>query len=133
MFNLSKRFIGLGVAATGIVAGSVLIVHRANADFTIAYCDGDQLAMNVYRSGDPEAPDSTLKLRLYDRSDNVVFLDTSAIREPNPEGYTYSNERGENQWALFVPNNTTSQCSLTRNGELFDSGTVVQREPSSGD
>lgn len=133
MFNSSKRLIGLGVAATGALVGSILFAQRAIADFTIAYCDGDQLAMNVYRSGDPEAPDSTLKLRLYDRSDNMVFLDTPAIREPNPEGYTYRNERGENQWALFVPNSTESQCSLTRDSELFDSGTVVQREPSSGD
>ncbi|HIK43730.1 MAG TPA: hypothetical protein IGR64_02465, partial [Leptolyngbyaceae cyanobacterium M65_K2018_010] len=59
-------------------------------------------------------------------------LNTEAKREPNPEGYNYSNIRGENQWTLFIPNNS-STCTLSRNGTVVDRGTVTMREPPSGD
>ncbi len=85
----------------------------------------------MYREGDPAAPDSELKIRIFWREKAIVFLDVPAIREPNPEGYTYSNQFGENQWTLFVPNSEASSCSLSRDGEVIDTGEVTQREPSS--
>jgi hypothetical protein len=87
----------------------------------------------IYRDGDPEQPNAALKMRIYYRPDGITFLNTEASREPNPEGYNYSNIQGERQWTLFMPNSETSQCVLSRNGEVVDRGTVVRREPSSGD
>lgn len=104
----------------------------AEAEFSIAYCDGSAYATNIYRAGDPEAPGSALTMRIYSRADRMVFLNTAANRAPNPEGYIYSNTRGERQWELFIPNNGNT-CTLSRNGEVVDRGTVTRREPSSGD
>ncbi len=114
----------------GLTISSLVVAERAHAEFTIAYCDAENTAINVFRDGDPESPNSELKIRLYDRSDAVVFLTSPAIREPNPEGYNYSNEFGNNQWTLFIPNNG-STCTLSRDGEVFDTGEVTMREPSS--
>ncbi|NJL47864.1 MAG: hypothetical protein HC929_10735 [Leptolyngbyaceae cyanobacterium SM2_5_2] len=108
------------------------MTHSAGADFTIAYCEGVAYASNVYRTGDPESPDSTLKIRIYSRTDRVTFLNTDVNRQPNPEGYNYRTLRGENQWELFMPNNS-STCTLSRDGTVVDRGTVRLREPSSGD
>jgi hypothetical protein len=118
--------------AMGALASLGLGSRPADADFSIAYCDGAAYATNIYRSGDPEAPGSTLTIRIYSRADRMVFLNTAANRAPNPEGYTYSNIRGERQWELFIPNNGDT-CTLSRNGEAVDRGTVTRREPPSGD
>ncbi|NEQ44706.1 MAG: hypothetical protein F6K00_14555 [Leptolyngbya sp. SIOISBB] len=114
----------------GLACSSLVVANRANAEFTIAYCDAENTAANVFRDGDPESPNSELKIRLYDRGDEVVFLTSPAIREPNPEGYNYSNEFGNNQWTLFIPNSGSS-CTLSRDGEVYDMGEATIREPSS--
>lgn len=131
-YQTSKPYVlasGLMAAALTALAG---IADPAGADFTIAYCDGAAYATNIYRTGDPESPDSTLNIRIYSRADRTTFLNTAAKREPNPEGYNYSNIRGERQWELFIPNNG-STCTLSRNGTVVDLGTVTLGEPSSGD
>ncbi|MEO1068489.1 MAG: hypothetical protein AAFW95_05130 [Cyanobacteria bacterium J06638_6] len=124
------RVVGIGLALGGIALAG-MAPERAKADFSIAYCDGEKTAVNVYRSGDPESPSSVLKMRLYSRADGVVFLDGEANREPNPEGYNYSNIRGANQWSLFIANSPESPCTLSRDGEVYDQGTVTMREPPS--
>ena len=121
-----KLAVVLGLACSGLIMTN----NRAKAEFIIAYCEGEETAINVFRTGDPESPNSELTIRLYDRSDDIVFLTSPAIREPNPEGYNYANEFGENQWTLFVPNNG-STCTLSRDGEVFDTGEITMREPSS--
>lgn len=123
---LSSAMVVGALASLGI--GS----RPAEAEFSIAYCDGAAYATNIYRTGDPEAPGSELTMRIYYRADRAVFLNTAANRAPNPEGYTYSNIRGENQWEVFIPNHSDT-CTLSRNGEVVDRGTVTMREPSSGD
>lgn len=114
----------------GLTFSGVIVAERASGEFTIAYCEGEETATHIFRDGDPESPDSELTIRKYDRSDAIVFLTSPAIREPNPEGYNYSNEFGNNQWTLFIPNNV-STCSLSRDGVVFDMGAVTMREPSS--
>lgn len=116
----------------GALASLGIGSRPAEAEFSIAYCDGSAYATNIYRAGDPEAPGSALTMRIYSRADRMVFLNTAANRAPNPEGYIYSNTRGERQWELFIPNNGNT-CTLSRNGEVVDRGTVTRREPSSGD
>lgn len=116
----------------GALASLGIGSRPAEAEFSIAYCDGAANAVNIYRAGDPEAPGSELTIRLYSRADRMVFLNTAANRAPNPEGYTYSNISGERQWELFIPNNGDT-CTLSRNGEVVDRGTVTMREPPSGD
>jgi hypothetical protein len=131
--QLAKPYVLGSALMAGALTGVTLMANPAEAEFSIAYCDGVAYAANVYRSGDPEAPGSALTIRLYSRADDVTFLNTEANREPNPEGYNYSNLRGENQWTLFVPNSESSQCTLSRNGTVVDRGTVTMRESSSGD
>lgn len=121
---------GWGLTAA-IVTGLGLVAEKVQAETTIAYCDTESFAINVYRTGAADTPDSELKIRIYYRTDEITFLDTPADRAPNPEGYDYTNQLGENDWKLFVPNSEASQCSLTRDGELMESGDVIQREPSS--
>jgi hypothetical protein len=118
--------------AMGALVGTAVAMQPAQAEFSIAYCDGAAYATNIYRSGDPEAAGSALTMRIYSRADRVTFLNTEANRAPNPEGYTYSNIHGERQWELFMPNNDNT-CTLSRNGTVVDRGTVTRREPSSGD
>jgi hypothetical protein len=130
-----SRWYSKVAAWSALALGGLAVVgvspKLAKADFTIAYCDGEKVATNIYRSGDPESPSSVLKMRLYSRADGVVFLNTDANREPNPEGYNYSNIRGENQWTLFIANSPDSPCTLSRDGEVYDQGTATMREPSS--
>ncbi|MBE9138742.1 hypothetical protein IQ254_16330 [Nodosilinea sp. LEGE 07088] len=126
-----SKAVACGALALGGIAFSAVAPGLVKADFTIAYCNGEKVATNIYRSGDPEAPSSALNMRLYARADRAVFLDTAANREPNPEGYNYSNIRGENQWTLFIANSPESPCTLLRNGEVYDQGTVTMREPPS--
>ncbi|MFH7242543.1 MAG: hypothetical protein ACHWZW_06790 [Spirulina sp.] len=125
--------VSLGIAvAAGTLASLSLIERPAQADFSIAYCDGDAYAINIYYPGDPESG-SPLTMRLYYRADRVVFLNTEVKREPNPEGHTYSNVLGENQWELFIPNGSDT-CTLSRDGQAVDTGTVTMREsPTQGD
>jgi hypothetical protein len=131
--NLSSKQSVLGSALmAGILALAGVAMRPAQAEFSIAYCDGAAYATNIYRSGDPEAPGSALTIRIYSRADRITFLNTAANRAPNPEGYAYSNIHGENQWELFMPNNDNT-CTLSRNGTVADRGTVTRREPSSGD
>lgn len=115
--------------AMGALASVGVAMGPAQAEFSIAYCDGAAYATRIYRVGGPEAP---LTMRLYSRADGVTFLNTEANRAPNPEGYIYSNVRGENQWELSIPNQGNS-CTLSRNGTVVDSGNITTREPSSGD
>jgi hypothetical protein len=116
----------------GAVTSLGLVSRPASADYRIAYCDGNAYAINIFYPGDPEGG-SPLTMRLYSRADRVVFLNTEVKREPNPEGYNYSNIRGENQWELFIPNGS-STCTLSRNGRVVDTGNVTLREsPTSGD
>jgi hypothetical protein len=128
-----SRVLWLGCAALGLIAHTIWAAQPVDANFSIAYCDAQNHAINIYRDGDPEQPNAALKMRIYYRPDGITFLNTEASREPNPEGYNYSNIQGERQWTLFMPNSETSQCVLSRNGEVVDRGTVVRREPSSGD
>lgn len=129
----SKQYVLGSALIAGTMMGLAVMADSAQAEFSIAYCDGAAYAVNVYRTGDPEAPGSALTIRLYSRADGVTFLNTEASREPNPEGYNYSNLRGENQWTLFIPNNESLQCTLSRNGTVIDTGNVTMRESSSGD
>lgn len=133
MYQLTKQAFVRTVLMAGAIAGLAVIADPAEAEFSTAYCDGADYAVNIYRTGDPEAPGSALTMRLYSRADGVTFLNTEASREPNPEGYNYSNLRGENQWTLFIPNSESLQCTLSRNGTVVDRGTVTMRESSSGD
>lgn len=123
----------LGSAVVAGALASLGVVSRpASADYSIAYCDGAAYAINIFYPGDPESG-SPLTMRLYSRTDQIVFLNTEVKREPNPEGYNYSNIRGENQWELFIPNGS-STCTLSRDGQAVDTGTVTRREPdTSGD
>ena len=131
MLKQVRQLIAYGTIATGAAIASLAVANSASAEMTIAYCDAEAYAINVYRDGDPEAPDSELKIRVFWREKAIVFLDVPAIREPNPEGYNYSNQFGENQWTLFVPNSEASSCTLSRDGRVIDDGEVTQREPSS--
>jgi hypothetical protein len=126
-----KPSVLLGSFAVSTLTALSFAPNIAKADFTIAYCDGENYAINVYRTGDPEAPTSALKIRIYDRSDKLTFLNTEANREPNPEGYNYSNLRGERQWTLFIANDLEAPCTLSRDGQVVDRGTVTMREPPS--
>jgi hypothetical protein len=127
-----KPSVLLGSFAVGAIAALSFDPNIAKADFTIAYCDGEKIAANVYRAGAPGDTSAPLKIRLYNRADGVTFLNTEANREPNPEGYNYSNIRGENQWTLFIANDISAACVLSRDGAVVDRGTVTQREaPSS--
>jgi hypothetical protein len=133
--QLKSRFNPV-LLGSAMVAGALTslgtLVRPAHADFTTAYCDGNNYATNIHYPGDPEGGEP-LTMRIYYRPDEVVFLNTEARREPNPEGYNYSNMRGEDQWELFIPNGS-STCTLSRNGRLVDSGTTTMREPpTSGD
>ena len=110
---------------------NLALANPATAEVTIAYCEAESHAINVFRDGDLDAPDSELKIRIFWREKAIVFLDAPAIREPNPEGYNYSNQFGENHWTLFVPNSEVSSCTLSRDGRVIDDGEVTQREPSS--
>ncbi|MEL6398532.1 MAG: hypothetical protein AAFO87_06240 [Cyanobacteria bacterium J06607_6] len=131
MLKQVRQLMAYAVIATGAGLANFTLANPANAEVTIAYCDAEAYAVNVYREGDPEAPDSELKIRIFWREKAIVFLDVPAIREPNPEGYNYSNQFGENEWTLFVPNSEASACSLSRDGEVVTNGEVTQREPSS--
>ncbi len=133
MYQLAKQAFVRTALMAGALAGLAVIADPAGAEFSTAYCDGAAYAVNVYRAGDPEAPGSALTIRLYSRADGVIFLNTEASREPNPEGYNYSNLRGENEWTLFIPNNESLPCTLSRDGTVIDRGTVTMRESSSGD
>ncbi|WP_156119741.1 hypothetical protein [Leptolyngbya sp. KIOST-1] len=129
--SLAAYLSSLGLAlGTGALASLSVMVSPARADYSIAYCDGAAYAVNIYRAGDPEAPGSALTMRIYSRRDRVIFLNTEAKREPNPEGYNYSNLRGEARWELFVPN-SGSTCTLSRDGRVVDTGNVTMREPPS--
>lgn len=125
------------VFGSALIAGTMIslatIADPVQAEFSVAYCDGAGYAANVYRAGGSETPGGALTLRLYSRADGVTFLDTEASREPDPEGYSYSNLRGENQWTLFIPNNESLQCTLSRDGTVIDRGSVTTRESGSGD
>ncbi len=116
----------------GALVGTAAAIRPAQAEFSIAYCDGAAYATNIYRTGDPEAPGSVLTMRIYSRRDRITFLTSEANRAPNPEGYAYSNRFGENRWELFMPNQGDT-CTLSRDGTVIDRGTVTRREPSSGD
>ncbi len=107
--------------------------NAAPAQVSIAYCNGEDYAINILRSSDPAQPSAPLTIRIYSRANRMTFLNTEARREPNPEGYNYSNLRGEDQWTLFVPNSTSLACTLSQNGTVIDRGTVTRREPPSGD
>ena len=131
MLKQVRQPIAYGIIATGATLANLALANPANAEVTIAYCDAAYYAINIYRESGPEAPDSELKIRVFWREKAIVFLDVPAIREPNPEGYNYRNQFGENQWTLFVPNSEASSCSLSRDGRVIDDGEVTQREPSS--
>jgi hypothetical protein len=131
MHKAVERYACLGLTTASLVAASLWLASSARADYSIAYCDAENHAVNIYREGDPESPTSELKMRIYHRADGITFLNTLADRNPNPEGYNYSNIRGENEWTLFIPNNPDSPCTLSRDGEVFDQGTVTMREPPS--
>ena len=131
MLKQVRQPIAYGIIATGATLANLALANPANAEVTIAYCDAEAYAVNVYQEGDPEAPDSELKIRVFWREKAIVILDVSAIREPSPEGYTYRNQVGENEWTLFVPNSEASSCTLSRDGRVIDDGEVTQREPAS--
>ena len=122
--------------SAAVVAGALasvgLMERPAQADYSIAFCNGQNYAVNVHYPGDPGGS-AELRIRIFYRPDGVVFLNTAALREPNPEGYNYSNIRGEHKWELFIPNGS-STCTLSRDGQAVDTGTVTRREPdTSGD
>jgi hypothetical protein len=132
LLRVRPMYLGAAIAATAL-APLAIAPPMARAEFSIAYCDGELYAVNIYRAGDPESPAATLTMRIYDRADQTTFLNTAADRAPNPEGYTYSNQRGEHQWELFIANDLESPCFLSRDGEVVDRGTVTRREPPSSD
>ncbi len=132
--QLWSKKIALGSAlVASALAPLGFSANAAPAQVSIAYCNGADYAINILRSSDPAQPSAPLTMRIYARADRVTFLTTEARREPNPEGYNYSNLRGEDQWTLFVPNSTSSACTLSQNGTVIDRGTVTRREPPSGD
>ena len=131
MLQRTRPLLAYGGIATGAILAMAALANPAHAEVMIAYCDAPYYAINVFREGDPEASDGDLNIRIFYRDKSVIMIDTPAVREPNPEGYTYRNRSGENVWTLFVPNSEASACTLARDGELVTSGDVTQREPSS--
>ncbi len=119
--------------AAAVIAPLAIAPQTAQAEFSIAYCDGEKFAINIYRAGDPEEPGAALTMRIYDRAQRVTFMTSPADRAPNPEGHTYSNQLGENQWELFIANDLEAPCFLSRDGEVLDRGTVTRRESPSSD
>ncbi|NJL45792.1 MAG: hypothetical protein HC922_08870 [Leptolyngbyaceae cyanobacterium SM2_3_12] len=115
------------LAATLLAAAIPAYAQTSNAERTLALCKSPNHTMRVY------VLDGVTNLRAYDRKNEGVWLNTAALRQPNPEGYDYLNERGEVQVKLFVPNSEDLACSITIGDNPPEMGEVLVREPSSGD
>jgi len=128
-------FLGATVA-TGVLTSLGIMARPANA-FSVAYCEGQRTAINIYQTIEMLGTDR-LAMRLYVRSNNQT-INIETKREYTPEGYNYTSDDGQTRAVLFMPKDD-STCTLSFSGllpngtttndlRIFDSGTVTSRQP----
>ena len=120
------RFVSL--SCTVLVSLSlplISLIPPANAaDTTVGVCEAKSNTVRIYNR------DGQLKLRIYDRIRNVIWMDGAATKTTNPEVVEYRNMRGETTVIAAFNRNSTSDCSITAGGKL-ESGRVIEGNPTS--
>jgi hypothetical protein len=103
------------------------LTQLPSSEETIVLCEGDRRnTTRVYLSN------GQMKMRVYDRQDGVVWLNTDAMSETNPEVTTYSNQFGEVTVRVAVNRNSRSDCSIQVGDQTLELGTVLAGGNSTG-
>jgi hypothetical protein len=106
---------------TALVQTPFFLASAQAAEKTLLLCQGStRNTARVYQDNE------TLKMRLYDRRDRVVWLNTTARSEMNPEVITYSNLAGEQTIHVTTNRNDPSLCSIQVGDQPLERGTAVQ-------
>jgi hypothetical protein len=118
---------------------------QSEAEVEVAYCNTDDFAIKIYQleGFDSESERNGTFIRIYDRADNISFINGTLVSRETVvkngiSGTAYENLRGENQWELFMSENPGEgfdpespnadpdvgihQCILSRDGEVMDYG-----------
>ncbi len=90
------------------------------AEETLLLCRGStSTTARVYQE------DGTLKMRLYDHIHKVVWFNSPARSETNPEVITYSNIFGEQPILITTNRNDPSLCSIQVGDRPLERGTAL--------
>jgi len=103
-------------------SGNLNIPGLTDTNETLAMCDTPQSAVRVYQDA------GRIKMRIYDRQDNMVWLDTSARRDTSGNSVTYTTIRGETSASMTMVNDASAYCSLTIGNSLAQRGVIVVQE-----
>jgi|GEM_PF-1092099 len=117
----NKHLIVFGSFLITVIAFSQLVgVKKAySVEETITVCDGERNTIRIYQEEDK------IMMRVVDKQNAIVWLNTEAKKEPNSEGTDFFNIRGEQTVRLFVANNSENFCSInigdlpTEKGEIL--------------
>jgi hypothetical protein len=94
---------------------------------TLVLCEGDRRhTARVYQANEQ------LKLRVFDRQDGVVWMDSPATSATNPEVITHTNQFGEVTVQVSVNRNSPSDCSIQVGDQPLERGTVLAGNGSGG-
>jgi hypothetical protein len=119
-----------------VVDGSSLLelTQLPAPEETLALCEGERRhTARVYSAN------GQLKMRVFDRQDGVVWMDSVAIRDTNSEVTTYFNQFGEVTVRVSVNRNSPGDCSIQVGDQLLEPGTIVEgnaansEDPNSGE
>ncbi len=91
---------------------------------TVMICNGtNRMTARVYRQN------GELKLRVYDRLDNLTWLDTPARMETVPGATTtYVNIRGEQTTQVVQSQTSPTRCSIQTTNQPLETGVVTEIE-----
>lgn len=116
--------IAFAIALTFAGIAPVVMIQPARAqEQTLAVCNTPSTSIRVYKLNDRPM------MRLFNRRNNIVMLDSQAQRSPNPGGITYVT-RVETTYTLFVPNDLQSRCSLQTSNFSPEYGSIGANESS---
>lgn len=101
--------IKLWIAGIGMITALLDTTWRTKPiiaqETTLAFCEAPSQTIRIYQT------EGQTYLRAYDRQDRIVWMNTPASTETNPEGTLYKNLRGEQTVTLFAYTNGTD-CSI---------------------
>lgn len=88
---------------------------------TVLVCNGtNRTTARVYRKN------GELLLRVYDRLDNLTWLDTPARMETGGGATTYVNIRGEQTTQVLQSQSSPTRCSIQTSNRPLEPGTVTE-------
>lgn len=101
-----RWLLSMGIGTLTLLGGMALPDTAQAQTRTFARCETERVTVRIYDDGDG------LMMRVYDRLNNVTWLDTPARFNPNREGTDYFNNEGRVAIRVYAPNRADQPCFI---------------------